>query len=90
VAVVMDDEIRALDLFIRKSSREAYPHGLPMDLNDSLLFPPFQIIGRLNFLIPSLTTHLTQKFVQKFHFFCCDLLYQYKFFKNDLNLTMFA
>ena len=34
VAVVMDDEIRALDLFIRKSSREAYPHGLPMDLND--------------------------------------------------------
>ena len=34
MVVVMDDEIRALDLFIRKSSREAYPHGLPMDLND--------------------------------------------------------
>ena len=90
MAVVMDDEIRALDLFIRKSSREAYPHGLPMDLNDSLLFPPFQIIGRLTFFIPSLTTHLTQKFVQNFHFFCCGLLYQYKFYKNVLNLTMFA
>ena len=49
MAVMMDDEIRALDLFIRKSSREAYPHGLPMDLNDSLLFPPFQIIDRLTF-----------------------------------------
>ena len=64
MAVVMDDEIRALDLFIRKSSREAYPHGLPMDLNDSLLFPPFQIIDCLTFLTSNLTTRLIQKFVQ--------------------------
>ena len=26
----------------------------------------------------------------KYHFFCCGLLYQYKFFENDLILTMFA
>jgi len=30
------------------------------------------------------------KICAKYHFVYCDLLYQYKFFKNDLNLTMFA
>ena len=30
------------------------------------------------------------KICAKYHFFCCGLLYQYKFFKNDLNLTIFA
>ena len=54
------------------------------------VLPPFQIIGRLTFLILSLTARLSQKFVQKYHFFCCGLLYQYKLFKNDLNLTIFA
>jgi len=54
------------------------------------LLPPFQIIGRLTFLIPSLTTRLIKKNCSKYHFFCCDLLYQHIFFKNDLNLAMFA
>ena len=52
--------------------------------------PQFQIVGRLTFLISSLTTRLIQKFVQNITFFCCGLLYQYMIFKNDLNLTMFA
>ena len=30
------------------------------------------------------------KICAKYHFFCCGLLYQYKFFKNDLNLTIFV
>ena len=50
----------------------------------------FQIIGRLIFFIPSLTTRLIQKICVKFHFFCCSSLYQHKVFKNDLNLTMFV
>ena len=25
-----------------------------------------------------------------YHFFCCELNYQYKIFKNDLNLAIFA
>ena len=54
------------------------------------ILPPFQIIGRLTFSILSLTTHLLQKFVQNITSFCCGLFYQYKFFKNDLNLTIFA
>jgi hypothetical protein len=33
--VVMDSEVRALDLFVRKISREASPHGWPIDLNNS-------------------------------------------------------
>jgi len=28
--------------------------------------------------------------MQNIIFFCRGLLYEYKFFKNDLNLTMFA
>ena len=51
---------------------------------------PFQIIDRLTFLTLSLTIRPIQKFVQNITFFCCDLLYQYMFFKNELNLTMFA
>ena len=30
------------------------------------------------------------KICVKYHFFCCGLLYQYKYFKNNLNLIMFA
>ena len=30
------------------------------------------------------------KICAKHNFFCCGLLYQYKIFKNDLNLIMFA
>ena len=30
------------------------------------------------------------KICAKYHFFCGGLLYQYKIFKNDLNLTIFA
>ena len=30
------------------------------------------------------------KIYVKHHFFCCELFYQYKFFKSDLNLAMFA
>jgi len=30
------------------------------------------------------------KIYAKYYFFCCGLLYQYMFFKNDLNLTMFT
>jgi len=30
------------------------------------------------------------KIYPEYHFFCYGLLYQYKFFKNNLNLTMFA
>ena len=30
------------------------------------------------------------KICAKYHFFCYDLFYQYKFFKNNLNLTMIA
>ena len=30
------------------------------------------------------------KIYAKHHFFYCELLYQYKFFESDLNLTMFA
>jgi len=26
----------------------------------------------------------------KYHFFCCGLVYQYKYFKDNLNLIMFA
>ena len=29
------------------------------------------------------------KIYAKYHFFCCGLLHQYKFFNNELNLTMF-
>jgi hypothetical protein len=36
VPVVMDNDIRVLDLFVRKVSREVPPHGWPMDLNNSL------------------------------------------------------
>ena len=56
-----------------------------------LLLPPFQIVGRLTFWIPSLITRLIQKFVQNItSFVVAGLLYQYKVFKNDLNLAMFA
>ena len=35
--------------------------------------------------------HLSySKICAKYHFFCCGLLYQYKIFKNDLILVMFA
>ena len=50
----------------------------------------FQIIGRLAFSTLSLTTRLVQKFMQNIIFFYCGLLYQYKLFKSDLNLTIFA
>ena len=30
------------------------------------------------------------KICAKYHFFCCGLLYQYKIYKNDLNLAIFA
>ena len=40
---------------------------------------PFQIIDRLTFLTLSLTIRPIQKFVQNITFFCCVLLYQYKF-----------
>jgi len=30
------------------------------------------------------------KICAKYHFFCRGLLYQYKFFKNNLKLTMFV
>jgi len=42
------------------------------------------------FFILNLTTYLIQKFVQNITFFCCELLYQYTIFKNDLNLTIFV
>ena len=53
------------------------------------ILPPFQIIGRLTFWLKF--DHLSySKFCAKYYFFCCGLLYQYKFFKSDLNLTMFV
>ena len=54
------------------------------------LLPSFQIIGRLIFFISSLITRLIQKIMHNITFFCCGLLYQYKIFKNDLNLTIFV
>ena len=30
------------------------------------------------------------KICAKYQFFCCGLLHQYKFFNNELNLTMFS
>ena len=42
------------------------------------------------FLTSSFTTHFIQKIVQNIIYFYYGLFYSYKFFKNDLNLTMFA
>ena len=50
----------------------------------------FQIINRLIFLTSNLIDHSSYwKIYAKYHF-CCSLLYQYKLFKNDLNLIMSA
>ena len=56
----------------------------------NLVFPPFQIIDRLIFSTSNLTTRFIKKNCTKCHFFCCDLFYQYKFFKHDLNLIVFT
>jgi len=58
--------------------------------NCKMVLPPFQIIVHLTFLTLSLNIRLIQKFMQNITFFCCELLYQYKIFKNDLSLVMFA
>ena len=41
------------------------------------------------FFILNLTAHLNKKFAANIIFYC-GLFYQYEFFKNDLNLTMFV
>ena len=43
-----------------------------------------------DFFNPKFDNSSYSKIYAKYHFFCCELLYQYKFFKSDLNLTMFA
>jgi len=57
----------------------------------SYLLSPFQIIGRLTFLTLSLTTCFIQKFAQNItSFVVACFINTYIFFKNNLNLTMFA
>jgi hypothetical protein len=34
MSIVMDSQVRALDLFVRQVPREASPNGWPMDLNN--------------------------------------------------------
>ena len=51
-----------------------------------LLLLPFH----LTFVTSILTTRFIKKNCAKYHLFCCGLVYQYKIFKNDLNLTIFA
>ena len=43
-----------------------------------------------DFFDPKFDHSSYSKIYAKYHFFCCSLLYQYKFSKNDLNLTMFG
>ena len=43
-----------------------------------------------DFFNPKFDRSSYSKNYAKHHFFCCELFYQYKFFKSDLNLTMFA
>ena len=43
-----------------------------------------------DFFNPKFDHSSYSKIYAKHHFFCCRLLYQYKFFKSDLNLNMFA
>ena len=43
-----------------------------------------------DFFNPKFDHSSYSKIYTKHRFFCCGLLYQYKFFKSDLNLTMFA
>ena len=54
------------------------------------IFSPFQIVGRLTFFISKFDHSSYLKICTKYHFFCCGLIYQYKIFKNDLNLTIFV
>jgi len=51
---------------------------------------PFQIIICLTFFTLSLTTRLIQKFIQNITSFAVACFINKKFFKNNLNLTMFA
>ena len=43
-----------------------------------------------DFFYPKFNHSSYSKIYVKHHFFCYGLLYQYKFFKSDLNLTMFV
>ena len=53
------------------------------------ILPRFQIIGRWFFDL-KFDHSSYSKIYAKYHFFCCGLLYQYKFFKDNLNLIMFV
>jgi len=52
--------------------------------------PSVRNYSSFDFFNPKFDHSSYSKIYAKYHLFCCELLYQYTFFKSDLNLTMFA
>jgi len=55
-----------------------------------LFTPRPHFFGSFDFFVLKFDHSSYSKICAKYNFFCCGLLYQYKIFKNDLNLTIFA